>query len=310
MKLLLFFVTVVAVVCTSAALPIDDSTASSSSSRPASGYRVDFYHIHHADNSDHHGNSDASTSSNTLVQVDRFAQLIATHWQFDHLDTIKSACYDYIAQQMRDHIEISVHGSSNSNNDDDDPTLIATAPDQHPLSAISSSDVMDLDILRAQIFGAIQAHVGGRLPIMWDELGDKLGRPAIELYVRRLVLSHCDSVSNDDDHVEHACLVEYGHQILAEIDRYVVRHLINLFDIMNGEYLEPLLQHTATDLHQVLAYFNTALFSHETTRLSLHVLPWKQAEQRTHLYDFAASASNSPDHASDIIGYYANLARI
>lgn len=309
MKLLLFFAAI-AVVCTfSSALPIDDSAAS----KPAEGgYRVGLYHIHHADNNND-GNSDASTSSaNTLVQVDRFAQLIATHWQFDHLDTIKSACYDYIAQQMRDHIEISVHGSSESDNNDD-PTLIATAPDQHPLSAssISSSDVMDLDILRAQIFGAIQAHVGGRLPIMWDELGDKLGRPAIELYVRRLVLSHCNASNNNDgDHVEHACLVEYGHQILAEIDRYVVRHLVNLFDIMNGEYLEPLLQHTATDLHQVLAYFNTALFSHETTRLSLHVLPWKQAEHRTHLYDFAASASNSPDHASDIIGYYANLARI
>ncbi|KAI7884771.1 hypothetical protein K492DRAFT_173245 [Lichtheimia hyalospora FSU 10163] len=304
MKLLLFLAVLTFVYTFSSALPIDESTAS----RPAAGgYRVDFYHIHHADNSDN-GNSDASASSNTLVQVDRFAQLIATHWQFDHLDTIKSACYDYIAQQMRDHIEISVHGNNNNN---DDPTLIATVPDQHPLSAssMSSSDVMDLDILRAQIFGAIQAHVGGRLPIMWDELGDKLGRPAIELYVRRLVLSHC-RVSDDDDHVEHACLVEYGHQILAEIDRYVVRHLVNLFDIMNGEYLEPLLQHTATDLHQVLAYFNTALFSHETTRLSLQVLPWKQAEQRTHLYDFAASASNSPDHASDIIGYYANLARI
>ncbi|KAI9319417.1 hypothetical protein BX666DRAFT_1925982 [Dichotomocladium elegans] len=229
------------------------------------------------------------------VQIDRFAQLIATHWQFDHLDSIKSACYEYIATQMKEHIDLAVYQRG------EDETLA-----QQPFRA--PNDVMDVDILQAQIFGAIQAHVGGRLPVMWDELGDKLGRPAIELYVRHIVLNHCKQDDNDD-HVDRACLVEYGDQILSEIDRYIVRHLANIFDIMNTRFLPRLLQHTAKDLHQVLRYFNNA-FDTEEFELSLRVLPWNNAEQRTQLYDFAALAQNSPDHASDIVAYYANLARI
>ena len=251
----------------------------------------------------------AASPSLRTVQVDRFAQMVATHWQFDHLDTIKTNSYDHIASQMRDHVEITMNPSPDHiNNDNEIP--------QHTFSQSGPFEMMDLDILKAQIFGAIQAHVGGRLPIVWDELGDKLGRQAIETYVRRLAINHCGGNSNDldeeeyIDQVDYNCLVDHGQQILAEIDRYVVRHLGNIFDIMNAEFLPELLQHTTKDLSQVLDYFNTAFLKKDDMQLSLRVLPWKQTEQRTHLHDFAVLARNSPDHQSDIVGYYANLARI
>ncbi|KAI9268953.1 hypothetical protein BDA99DRAFT_424459, partial [Phascolomyces articulosus] len=249
------------------------------------------------------------------VQVDRFAQMVATHWQFDHLDTIKTNSYDHIASQMRDHVEITMnpspdHAINNINNDQ-------VSHQQHAFIQPGPYEMMDLDILKAQIFGAIQAHIGGRLPIVWDQLGDKLGRQAIETYVRRLVLNHCGQDIEQDvdgtiitsDQVDYNCIVDHGDQLLAEIDRYVVRHLGNIFDIMNNEFLPHLLQHTAKDLGQVLDYFNTAFLKKDDMQLSLRVLPWIQTEQRSHLHDFAALARNSPDHQSDIVGYYANLAR-
>ncbi|KAI8143246.1 hypothetical protein BJV82DRAFT_486195, partial [Fennellomyces sp. T-0311] len=228
------------------------------------------------------------------VLVDRFAQLMATHWQFDHLDSIKTSTYDHIALQMREHVQITMNSADN--------------PQQHTFMKTGPYDMMDLDILKAQIFGAIQAHIGGRLPVVWDQLGDKLGRQSIETYVRRLVLTHCRNGDNTD-HVDHTCLVDHGDQLLAEIDRYVVRHLANVFDIMNAEFLPHLLQHTAKDLRQVLDYFNTAFLKKDDMQLSLRVVPWKETEQQPHLRDFAALARNNPDHASDIVGYYANLAR-
>lgn len=238
------------------------------------------------------------------VQIDRFAQLVATHWQYDHLESIKTSSYDTIAKQMRDHVEIMIQPSSSATNDDDDITTAA--------ETVMPDDAMDVDILKAQIFGAIQAHIGGDLPLAWDELGDQLSQPAIESYVRSLVLKHCPQTG---DHVDHTCLGEHGEQILSDLDDYVAKNVADIFGTLNRVFVPDLLTHTEKDLRQVLDYFNTAFFhqsndqDQDGMQLTLRVLPWKHAGQNK-MAAFFSSPSNadSSDRHSHSINQYADLA--
>src|SRR6478735_6767801 len=111
---------------------------------------------------DNHHLSSSSTQCPTTeysIVVEHFAQLIATHWQFDHLEPIISNTYRTIAEQFQKHIQITTQ------------KLDRDTTQQHLFRVkVSSDDRMDLDILHAQIFGAIQAHTEGNLPLAWDRL--------------------------------------------------------------------------------------------------------------------------------------------
>lgn len=232
------------------------------------------------------------------VQVDRFAQLVSTHWQFDHLETVISDSYAQIANKMKNHVNIIMHSSSSQ---------------QQTFSATPSTlDVMDLDLLKAQIFGAIQAHTEGNLPTAWDHLGDRLSRPAFEAYVKHLVLQRCSGTGRTEDTVSYDCLTEHSSQILFQIDRYVARHLAHAFDVINAEFLPDLLHHTIEDLHQVLTYFNQEFLSKDNLMLSLEVIPWQHDQQklRTQLLGLAALSTNNADHEPDVVAKYAQLARV
>lgn len=232
------------------------------------------------------------------VQIDRFAQLVSTHWQFDHLETVISASYGQIASKMKNHVNIVMHSSPKQQ--------------QQTFAAATIPSTLDLDLLKAQISGAIQAHTEGNLPTAWDQLGDRLSRPAFEAYVKQLVLQRCSGTGRSEDTISLHCLNSYSSQILSQIDRYVSRHLAHAFDVMNAEFLPDLLHHTTEDLHQVLTYFNEEFLSKDNLALTLEVTPWQQNQQelRTQLLRLAALSTNNADHVPDIVAKYAQLARV
>ncbi|KAI9323210.1 hypothetical protein BX666DRAFT_1873287 [Dichotomocladium elegans] len=238
---------------------------------------------------------DETAQTPSLVQVDRFAQLVAAHWLYDHLETIKSRSYDHIATRLGSHVEVFAVGR---HDDGDDSTLV------------------DLDILKAQIFGAIQAHIGGHLPVVWDDLSaNTLSKPALEQHIVHLVHTRCPASSRGKDEegrsiiaaaaaaaaaaatansVEHSCLLQCGDQILAELDRYVIHHLQNVFGAMDTHVMPDLLKHTEKDLRQVIDYFNGVQQQQASSmQLALQVLPW----QAPHLD--AATVSSSADNPNN-----------
>lgn len=233
------------------------------------------------------------------VQVDRLAQLVSTHWQFDHLESIVSEGYTQIANQMKDHIAITVHSSSSQ---------------QQIFSATQLTlDTMDFDLLKSQIAGAVQARTEGDLPALWDNVADKLSRFGLEAYVKHLVLQSCGDTGTAEDTVSFDCLKDRSAQLLSQIDRHVSRHLAHAFDVINSEFLPNLLQHITEDLHQVLAYFNQEFLSKDDLSLSLQVIPWQRDERelRTRLLRLAtASTEETEDHGPQIVANYAQLARV
>ncbi|KAI9007980.1 hypothetical protein CLU79DRAFT_777371 [Phycomyces nitens] len=250
------------------------------------------------------------------VNVDRFAQLVSTHLQFDHLDSIVSATYKEIAVQFQHHIQITTQPTDPSQ----EPLPIILSSNQHTFQQPSGPDVMDLEILKAQMFGAIQAHTEGDLPVAWDRLADRLGRPALESFVRHLILSHCatDLIQESDQVVPSECLAENAVLLSSNLDQYISSNLFDIFEALDSRVLPDMLSHTTRDLKDVLDYFNTAFLQNDDQKLVLQVKPWvKDAKNpdKSTLTDRLMALNVYPtngeeDHPIVIFSHYASLARV
>ncbi|KAI8365128.1 hypothetical protein BD560DRAFT_402209 [Blakeslea trispora] len=234
-------------------------------------------------------------SDDFLVQIDRLAQVIATHLQFDHLDAVISSADKEIASEFQHHIQISVES------------------DRHQ-QELPTLDMMDLEILKAQIFAAIQAHTEGNLPLTWDKLADQLSRQAIESYLRQSLMQYCGQEGQDT--ILSSCLSQHVVELANELDQYILDSLTQVFEMLDQKALPDLLQHTARDLKGILSYFNSVFLQDGTRKFVLQVIPWNSDSTDIHsfksrLLDMAVHPSyGETSHSVAFFIDYAPMARI
>ncbi|CAO3601336.1 unnamed protein product [Absidia cylindrospora] len=205
------------------------------------------------------------------IQVDLFSQLLSTHWQFDHLDSIMSQSHKEIADHIQNHIEIDIQTT-------DQPSLASfelsssPKPQQQPMQrpSMMRMEHMEYDLLKSQMMNAIQARTQGLLPEMWDQVGEALGRPAIEGYVQQLLRTACPS---NEEWVEMSCLDQHAMTLSSQLDAYVQRHLTSIWTLFQKDALPNLLGSTVKELEKVVDYFNDEAQEHHP-RIIVHVLPW------------------------------------
>ncbi|KAI8090658.1 hypothetical protein BDF21DRAFT_436956 [Thamnidium elegans] len=244
------------------------------------------------------------------IPVERFAQLVSTHWQFDHLDAIKSGTYKIISQLFQEHIKISIEAT---NNDNDNKQPFINNQRQKSFNTVRSSSwdtMMDLEILHAQIFGAIQAHTEGSLHIAWDRLSDKLGQPAFEMYIRMISLKYC-TLDKEEGYLSSTCLKEKASTLSLELDEYINLNLNAVFIALEKDILPNLLANTSKDLSDVLAYFNRLFLLKDNQHLYLQVTPWstEQSDLKSKLLPLLERSVLNDDHLTDFFESYACLSR-
>ncbi|KAI8088945.1 uncharacterized protein BX664DRAFT_263698 [Halteromyces radiatus] len=222
------------------------------------------------------------------VHLDQLIQHITTHWKFDHLDSIQSQSYKHIASQVQQHVRITINQRNQQ---------------------ININPSMDVDILMAQIFGAIQSDTQGKLPLEWDRFGDQLGKPALETYLRTIVLQQCGSTMNNEN-VSAQCLMENSEQLSAQLDRYIGTHLEHIFEAMDQQVLPNLLTTTTENLKGVLAYFNSVFLNKDDQELLLQVMPWQGSIKNTYVDSILPSLNDDNDRSSHFFTRYACLARV
>ncbi|KAI8997303.1 hypothetical protein BDB01DRAFT_714356 [Pilobolus umbonatus] len=153
---------------------------------------------------------------------------------------------------------------------------------------------MDLEILKSQIFAAIQAHTEGSLPVTWDKVADKLSRQAIEHFLRTAVLERCRT--DIENSVMSSCLIEHASELASDLDSYIEKSLIDVFETLDRESLPKLLQHTAEDLRGILKYFNSVFLQGGNRRFTLEVIPWN--EDPSDIHSFKSRLLNIAIHPS------------
>lgn len=242
-----------------------------------------------------------------LIPVERFAQLVSTHWQFDHLDSIKSGTYKTISEQFQKHISVSIQQKKGKSVDQQQQQTM-NSNRQKTFRIISSWEMMDLEILHAQIFGAIQAHTEGSLHLAWDRLADKLGQPAFEAYIRSTALKHC---GKQDMLLSSTCLKQSAAQLSLALDDYIQQNLIQVFNALDSDVLPQLLANTSKDLTDVLAYFNRLFSLGDNQQLELEVTPWTQQTDslKSKLLPLLDKSTLNDDHLFDFFSDYACLSR-
>ncbi|KAI9480434.1 MAG: hypothetical protein EXX96DRAFT_180372 [Benjaminiella poitrasii] len=238
--------------------------------------------------------NNACPESDYTIPVERFAQLISSHWHFDHLDSIKSKTYKVISEQFQKHISIETN---------------PPPADQTTFAYPSSWDMMDLEILYAQIFGAIQAHTEGSLHLAWDRIADPLGQPALESYIRQTASSYCGT--DGSDLLGAFCLKQNATRISSNFNGYIEAHLVEVFRSLDNDVLPQLLTGTSKDLLDVLEYFNRLFTSNDHQQLYLQVTPWAQDSLfvESELLPLLQSSILSDDHLLDFFSSYACLSR-
>lgn len=242
-------------------------------------------------------------TTNYDIPVERFAQLISTHLQFDHLDSILTSTYRTISNEFQKHIQVTIEDSPQ-------PSTNTELRRQHSFKRISSWDVMDLELLQAQIFGAIQAHTEGNLPVAWDRLADKLGRQALESFVRNTTLSFCKSPDTEEQLLSSVCLQEKADEISDIFDNYVSKHLDAILTELDQNVLPDLLTRTSKDLSDVLNYFNKLFSSNNNQHLYLKVIPWEEGKTSIKNELKSTLSSKNDEHLVDFFANYACLSRI
>ncbi|KAI7898504.1 uncharacterized protein BX663DRAFT_524999 [Cokeromyces recurvatus] len=223
---------------------------------------------------------------NFPVQIDRLAQIISTHLQFDHLDAVISSADKEIATEFQHHIQINVQSNydymtTNAEEEEESKFLSHNANQYTFQQQLPTLDMMDLEILKSQIFAAIQAHTEGNLPLTWDKFADKLSRQAIESYIQQLLTTVCGKSINDNI-VSSSCLHEYAAQLALDLDNYVTDSLAHVFEVLDREALPDLLRHTAEDLRGILTYFNSAFLQNSNRKFVLQVVPWNSDTDNIH----------------------------
>lgn len=243
------------------------------------------------------------------IPVERFAQLVSTHWQFDHLDSIKSNTYKIISEQFQQHIEISISKKEEEDQQQHQQQQKAFSTlnkNRKGSAVIMDMMMMDLEILHAQIFGAIQAHTEGSLHIAWDRLSDKLGQPAFEQFIKSVTLQHCPPVQ--DTLISSQCLKENATEISLELDQYINLNLNQIFSALEKDILPNLLNTISKDLQDVLTYFNRLFLLQDNQHLNLQVKEYS-SDLATELSSLLEENTQIDVHLTDFFENYACLSR-
>lgn len=247
------------------------------------------------------------------VQVDRLAQLIATHLQFDHLDAVISRTDKEIATEFQHHIQLNVEP-----NEFDDEVMSHNANQYTIQQQLPTLDMMDLEILKSQIFAAIQAHTEGNLPLTWDKLADKLSRQSIESYLRTSLINACGDSHKEEDMILSTCLHDHAIQLASDLDNYLTSSLEHVFEVLDEQALPDLLQHTAQDLKGIIKYFNAAFLQSSNRKFILDVVPWNSDPSDVHSFKsrllnlavHPALIDNEDVHSTAFFVQYADMARV
>ncbi|KAI7904941.1 uncharacterized protein BX663DRAFT_529878 [Cokeromyces recurvatus] len=245
-----------------------------------------------------HEDPNACPETDYRIPIERFAQLISTHWHFDHLDSIKTKTYKIISEQFQKHISISIIESNSQ-----------SLQQKAFIQPSSSWDMMDLEILYAQIFGAIQAHTEGSLHLAWDRLADTLGQPALESHIKQIVSNYCGGL--DHDALGAFCLKQNATQLSTDFYNYIESQLIEVFRTLDNNVLPQLLLDISKDLLDVLDYFNRLFSLNDNQQLYLQVTPWSHNDVfvKSKLMPLLEKSTLNDNHLSEFFSNYACLSR-
>lgn len=201
--------------------------------------------------------------------IEALAQLIVSHWHFEHIEPIAASTHRIITQTF-----LNEH-------------LVIEYPDT---TASLNNEQIDLTILHAQVVQAMQSHIeGALLPDTWDRLiQPHLERGPLQAQIAQLLKT---PEENDTDKT-------------AVIDNLILEQLHAVLNEMSSKVAPDLLNQAAQELEVLLANVNEMITS-PAHHFRLQIArPWTDTHSQAIAERLVNELVIDDDHAVDFFSSY------
>ncbi|KAI8083397.1 uncharacterized protein B0P05DRAFT_537134 [Gilbertella persicaria] len=199
-----------------------------------------------------------------LVDMHQYSQLYSTHLIFDHLDSTLSNLSKRISQHFQNLIQVTME----------------------PLSP-KDDFVVDVDLLKGQLQGAVGSFVEDSLPSIWNTRAAVIDKNFLANHIGYVTTQYC---SPHNDNYLNTCVIGHSQEIIYQVDQYIQRQLKSIVRVIVTQDLPPLFQTTQSHVNGILAHFNHYIVQNNISRSAYIV--HKQFEEPNELISDLEKAVN------------------
>ncbi|KAI9470900.1 MAG: hypothetical protein EXX96DRAFT_586144 [Benjaminiella poitrasii] len=174
------------------------------------------------------------------VDLHHMSQSFSSHLLFDHLDGIFSFLSRHISHHFQDLVQVTIQPSS-----------------------ASSDSVLDIDLLKGQLQGAVGSFIEDSLSAIWNKHAAVLDKSVLSNYIERVTLDVCSTTTTTSTYLlNNTCIESHTQHILYLVENYIQDHIKHIIKLIVMEDLPPLFKTTQSHVNGILAHFNQHLVQH------------------------------------------------
>ncbi|KAI8389373.1 hypothetical protein BD560DRAFT_419615 [Blakeslea trispora] len=207
-----------------------------------------------------------------FVDMQQYSQLYSTHLIFEHLDGTLSNLTKQVSLHLQDLIQVTIE----------------------PLSP-KDDFVVDIDLLKGQLQGAVGSFVEDSLPGIWNTRAAVIDKSFLATHIESVTRQYC-SVQNGN-YLISTCIIEKSPKIIYQVDQYIENHLKQTIRAIVIQDLPPLFETTQSHVNGILGHFNHYIVQNNISS-NAYVVHKKFKEPNELIHDLENAVNSYHPHSS------------
>ncbi|KAI8099746.1 uncharacterized protein BX664DRAFT_322029 [Halteromyces radiatus] len=167
-----------------------------------------------------------------IVDIHAWAQIVSTHFLFDHVDPSVYQLSQHIASTIRTSLTLDIYDNSIDHNDGNDTFMTR----------------VDLNVLLGQLQGAVGSFLEDKLPGIWNRHLSQVNRNTLQTMVQEEMERQCPRHN-------YRCLHQQGATTTSTMETYLQAQVEQAWNSLISTDLPPLVEAAKTQVHGVVDLF-------------------------------------------------------
>ncbi|KAI8991502.1 hypothetical protein BDF20DRAFT_831536 [Mycotypha africana] len=190
---------------------------------------------------------------NFYVDIHQFSQSLSHYLLFNQVDPILSIMSKNISKHFQNLIHVKF---------------------QH--QTLDDDFVVDIDLLKGQLQGAVGSFVEDSLPALWNKRLTTIDKISLAQYIEDETTRTCQvlpnynnySVDQNTQMVSNQCLVRHADQLIFLIDNHIQNQLKLILKTVVKDDLPKIFETIQTHVNGILDHFNRYLMQHNNRMIN------------------------------------------